>query len=461
MATFILLSSLVFAAAESNGSAMFNPDSYDAGNIIRRDVAVIGGGASGTYGAVSLSDMGKSVVLVEKSDRLGGHENSYVDPATGTNVDYGVQAYSNTSVVRDFFARFNIPISAYEPGSATTVYADFKTGDVLSNFSVQPNISAYAAQLAKYPYLEYTWILPKPIPSDLLLPFGEFIKKYSLESTAFFLFDTPGGIANPQFLDQTTVNILKFVDQGFIDGIVNGNVATARHNNGELYSAAQAELGDDVLLKSTVVAASRPSDEADVYLVVKTPEGVKLIIASQVLISIPLTLANMEPFDLDATEKGLFSQFFYSAYYTGLFKNTGLPKDTHYVNVGADTMYNIPDLPGAYNIVPTAVDGLFYYWYGSPSSLSQSSIQTAMTALLGRLTGSTQTPEYVAFNSHTPFKLEVSAADIQNRFYDKLYALQGQRGLWYTGGTMNTQSSGDIWNFTKVLLPSIVDALEG
>ena len=43
----------------------------DTGDIIHRDVVVVGGGASGTYAAVRLrEDFGKSVLLVEKKSHL-------------------------------------------------------------------------------------------------------------------------------------------------------------------------------------------------------------------------------------------------------------------------------------------------------------------------------------------------------------------------------------------------------
>lgn len=40
-------------------------------NVLFKDVAIIGGGASGAYAAVRLrDDFGKSIALVEKEDRL-------------------------------------------------------------------------------------------------------------------------------------------------------------------------------------------------------------------------------------------------------------------------------------------------------------------------------------------------------------------------------------------------------
>ena len=58
--------------------------------MIRRDVCVIGGGSAGTYTAVRLGDLGRSVVVVEAKDRLGGHTETYHDPVTGGTVDIGV-----------------------------------------------------------------------------------------------------------------------------------------------------------------------------------------------------------------------------------------------------------------------------------------------------------------------------------------------------------------------------------
>jgi len=53
--------------------AEISADSVAADAIITRDVVVIGGGATGTYAAIRLRDLGKSVVVVETNDRLGGH----------------------------------------------------------------------------------------------------------------------------------------------------------------------------------------------------------------------------------------------------------------------------------------------------------------------------------------------------------------------------------------------------
>jgi heterodisulfide reductase subunit A-like polyferredoxin len=92
--SFSLCGSLLFKLALTTSE--FDPANYAAKDIITRDVAVIGGGSSGVYAAINLRAKGKSVVVVEKEPALGGHTNSYTDPATNISVDYGVQAFWNS-----------------------------------------------------------------------------------------------------------------------------------------------------------------------------------------------------------------------------------------------------------------------------------------------------------------------------------------------------------------------------
>jgi heterodisulfide reductase subunit A-like polyferredoxin len=90
-------SGLLSVALASSTTDQFDTQYYASNNVITRDVAVIGGGATGTYGAINLRALGKSVILIEKAASLGGHTNTYVDPATGLAVNYGVQALYNST----------------------------------------------------------------------------------------------------------------------------------------------------------------------------------------------------------------------------------------------------------------------------------------------------------------------------------------------------------------------------
>ena len=85
-----------FICTFAKTASHFDPSNYASDHVITRDVAIIGGGATGTYAAINLKLLGDSVVVVEKENILGGHTNTYTDPSTGVNVDYGVQAFWNS-----------------------------------------------------------------------------------------------------------------------------------------------------------------------------------------------------------------------------------------------------------------------------------------------------------------------------------------------------------------------------
>ena len=85
-----------------------NGNKHKVDEVITRDVAVIGGGSAGTYSAIRLRDMGKSVVVIEGKDRLGGHTETYTDPLTNATLDFGVQVFHPIDIVKNYFARLGV-----------------------------------------------------------------------------------------------------------------------------------------------------------------------------------------------------------------------------------------------------------------------------------------------------------------------------------------------------------------
>ncbi|KFA80822.1 hypothetical protein S40288_09143 [Stachybotrys chartarum IBT 40288] len=434
-------------------SVAINSEAFSAANIIQRDVAIIGGGVAGTYAAIRLRDSGKSVVVVEKENQLGGHVNTWMSP-TGQPVDYGVTGFANISVVRDFFGRFNIPLGGFGGPPPATVRADFTTGQILPASTVpEPDYAPYIAQLNNYPYLDYGWDLPDPVPEDLLLSFGQFIEKHGIQSAAHSIASYAIGNGNP--LEQTAIYVLKSVDRGRFAGAA---LTPARFDGQELYRLAQRELGSSVLVLSTVVLASR--SDRGVELIVQTPGGLRLIRARKLLITAAPTLRNLLPFSLDRRERSLISQFKNNALYVGLLNNTGLAPATRYYNTdsaadGIVTAYNVPMLPAAQNIWATRAPGIYWAWYSSPEELSEAEVRADTIESIQRLAPGSN-PNFVAYSSHTPSAVGVSASNIQSGFYRRLQTLQGYKSTWYSGAAWVSDHAGAIWNFTEYeILPNL------
>lgn len=172
-------------------------------DVVRKDVAIIGGGASGTYAAFRLrEDHNASVVVVELSGRLGGHVNTYHDPVTNASIDYGVQTYTKNGVAEAFFASLGIKIGpARSAAPSIQSYVNSADGTLLTNYEPPTEAIAalqrYLVQAKKYEkYLApglWNFPAPKDIPDDLLLPFEEFAKKYDLEAAV----PTIQEVANP------------------------------------------------------------------------------------------------------------------------------------------------------------------------------------------------------------------------------------------------------------------------
>lgn len=211
-----------------------NQSGYQHGDVqvIERDVAVIGGGSSGTYSAIRLQQQGHSVALIEKENRLGGHVNTYVDPATGGTLDYGVVIFVNTSIVRSYFEYLNTPLGRFTGfvDNETTLYADFAAGTAVpapnDTITASTSVVAYGQLLQdQYPYLAIGFNLPNPVPEELLIPYGDFLAERNLSAVAYNAWYIDEGVGDP--LSQPALYMLKYYNllqvQGLSLGFVNAN----------------------------------------------------------------------------------------------------------------------------------------------------------------------------------------------------------------------------------------------
>lgn len=449
------------------------PDHAQWPKIITRDVAIIGGGSTGTYAAFKLLDQGHTVVVVEAKGRLGGHTETFHDSLLAAPVEMGVVVFHDLDLVRNYFARFNVAltnINLFASGNAS--YVNFAAGQLAKSYipptpqALSAAMKAYGALLSKYAYVQEGFNLPNPVPEELVIPFGEFVEKHSLQAIVYTIFKISQGLGD--ILNVPTI----YVMQNFGLGVVNDPfLTTARGDNSQIYERATAELEakNSVLLNTYVTSADRNKRDKEGYLsiIVKTgnPSRCTVIRAKQILITIPPTLEKLAPFNLDTTEKSIFGKFKWVAYITGILKNTGLPPGIAFENANPANKYGLPKLPALYGLYDTAVPGLTGVKYVSTSSVSENAAKKDIFDTVARLkhngiiNSTKEKPEFVAYSDHSPFEMKVDRADIEGGFYERMYGLQGKRGTWWTGAAWFTQDSSLLWKFTEGVLARLVKEL--
>jgi hypothetical protein len=461
-----LIFSLSFLSNVIYADNSINENDFPSNSIITRDVLIIGGGSSGTYSAIRLQQQGKSVVVVEKEAVLGGHTNTYIDPVTNARINYGVQVWENIPVVTNYLSYLGVPLITVNESSSPFVddVADFSTGTVVPESSLPPtNLAAaiqdYAAQLAKYPYLDDGFDLPSPVPDDLLLQFGDFLSNTKLQALASLAFQYSQGVGN--ILAQPTLYIMKYFSSPILAGIANGFLAAASHDNHQLYDQALSVLGTDVLLNSTPSIVER--DGGGIIAVVSTPSGPILVKATKLIVAIPPKLENLGFLDLDDNESGVFSLFNNSYYWTSVVRNSGVPDNTSISAVSFTAPDGVPAMPDIYDIEATGVPELHTVYYGSSYAISDDQVQSNILSALAEVVKAAGFPPasgpatIVAFKDHSPFELVVSVDEINGGFYDRANALQGNKGTYWTGAAWQAYDSSLIWNFTEYnVLPKII-----
>ena len=456
-----LLRLIVCAFSSLSSSSAYVLRDGIPGTYSEVDVAIIGGGSSGTNAAVRLYDMNKTIALIEPKPVLGGHSETYVDPKTGGKINIGVVLYTNTSYVREYFSRLNVTLAPYDGLMGKSIPIDFRTGQMVRDVAPK-NVSAraaaiaeYSAQVNRYPQLLDGYYLSDFVQEDLLLPFGAFAQKYNLGPIVneFFEYDQGQG----DILNTTTLYIIKILHSDFLEGLATTFIAPASGDISEIYRRAQVLLGSSVFANTTVAGVDRTSSNSSVTLSLNTPTGAHTIKASKLLIAVPPVLSNVGMWDLSSTERTLFSQFNGHTYNTGVLRNTGIPANTTLLNTAVDMPYGLPHLPAPYSFYGSPVPGLVNVKYGGDQALPPDQTQADILAALQRIGASGSVPvsadaEFATFSSHTPFLLYAPVDAIRDGFYKKLYALQGQRNTWWTGAAWEAQDSSLLWRFNNRLL---------
>lgn len=426
------------------------------------DVCIIGGGATGTYAAVRLlEDCKKRVLVVERSTKLGGNVHTFYCPGSEAPVDFGVQAYNNVPTTLAFFERFNVALEPVGTPSLAMHNVDLRTGEFVEPVRGNPVVALmrYAQLVQKYQYLVHGYgDIPDDFPKELSDPFGKFIEDNQLHDAVPIIWTFAFGVGN--LLEATTLSVMQnFGHLQICDLFTMGFRTTSNHNNSELYEKAAALLGKTVLYQSTVVR--RNFDEEGLHvLTIATPDGNKTIRSRKVLITIPPTLANLQPFALDAGEEKVFSQWKWLNCYVAVVSDTGLGDGIQIINADTKAPFNLPKLPFVWHYDYSGTPGRYIVKVVGDDNFSADDAKRLILDDLARI-GNDETvlrgkvANIDAFASHCPLQLHPDVGALKSGFYKKLYALQGHRDTYYTGHAWTGDYSSQLWEFTERVIVSM------
>ncbi|KAF7596497.1 hypothetical protein BBP40_001369 [Aspergillus hancockii] len=448
-----LIAVLTLTAIITNAPSAAEED-FTTDSTITRDVCIIGGGATGTYAAIRLRDMGKSVVVVERNGHLGGHtETLYVEG--GRYVDYGVQGAFSNNVSRSFFQRLGVPWKALLPGSLMNRYVDFKTGKTVHPppriLDTAVGLLLYRRALQQYDFFQDgAFNLPDPVPEELLRPFGEFVEKYNIQGALNLIHSFAHGVGD--LLATPAIYVIQLFGIPHIDIFLQGGYITPQNGMSELYRNAAAILDPDILYNTTAVKTTRTDTETQ--LIVQSTTGTKhLIKAKRLLIAIPPIPSNLEPLDPDPTETSLFSKIFWKTYYVAAVKNTGIPNNLNVMNLDpAQRPGNLPREPFQWGLQDMGPPNHLASKLVANASFTEAEAKSLILADLWRMNAAgtfrIKDPVIAVFGDHTPTTLMVGVEDIRGGYYRRLYELQGRRGTFYTGYMFCSDYSGLLWGYT-------------
>lgn len=426
-----------------------------------RDVIIIGGGSAGTYAAIQLHDLNKTVAVIEPTGKLGGNADSYYDGKGGV-FNAGVQILYDIPVVSNYFQRLGVPlVTAPAAAQAGVLNADFALG--MAAPAVEVNTTAIGLAIQRYSaYLaaNFSTVYPgynlsDPVPEDLVMPWGDFMTKYGLDSIANLINQY---IQPAEATLEPALYPLKLLGLDPVKGITSGFKVTPDVQT--LYRSAAAVLGDSVHLNTTVYSVRRLNGSVEVT--VQSAAGkTQVIRAKQLLMTAAPTLLNHWGWDLTNEESELFGKFKGQQYYAGIIRHTGLNESVTLQNVDFFSRFNIPKLPALFNVVPTGLgDHQFAVYYTSRDRVAPDVAKNDTVTTLDRLAGAgvigKADTEILAWYDHPNVRMYVEAEDIRGGFYKDLYALQGQRNTYWSGAAWVTQASSPIWDYTKALVEEMV-----
>lgn len=448
--------------------------------VLNVDVAVVGGGAAGTYAAVRLrEDLNTSVVLIEPKSHLGGSVSTYLVPETNTTLEFGVQTYLRYGPAEDFFTRFGIAVQPFTSRRLNPVMIDIETGEELKDY-IAPSINATNEAFARWLALvsKYEAILepgywnfpqPKDIPSDLLTPFEEFSKIHQLDAAVPRIM-TISGIGTGGIGTLLTFHIMQAFGPSITRNMLSSQFFIPSGSNSLIYSRALTLLGPSALLSSTILSVKRYPHTST--LLIQQGSKHTTIHAKRILYTAPPSLPNLAPFHLAPQEQEIFAQLPVGGEFIGVARIPCLKENSTYTYIPSsavpDKHLKLKDYPFTLRFDSTGPAGLslFRVLFSAEFTLSVERFKTIVAESLEKLNeaGSVQdkcTVEFKAVSDHTRPQWEMSREQMERGFVQRLIGMQGRGGMWWAGYVWGAPYSSVIWANVDVVLGGLVGGLKG
>ncbi|KUI70066.1 Beta-cyclopiazonate dehydrogenase [Cytospora mali] len=461
---------------------LFAAHSNANSTVVNTDVIVVGGGASGSHAAVRLTDYGQDVILIERQPHIGGAVNTYTDPVSGKPYEFGVLIFIDYGNATGFFERFNVPVSTdVTSPTMDDIYVDFKTGQILSNYTGPSSadqlaaLETYIAIAERYEdmLIPGYWNFPNAsdIPEDLLMNFGDFVEKYNFTDALPGMFISTG-LGTGNMMNKMTMTVMQAfgVQMARVLAGTLSYVTPSSGRNQDLYDAVARFLGDKVYCNTEAISSTRTDDGVTVTVRNSVSGQETTINAKKLLIAIEPVGTKLAAFDLDEHEEDLFSKLNFTREYTAIVTNPSLQTNhsLYYLPYAANDndFKTFPDFNFTSCFVCVDYDSNLFsvYMIGDErlgpkeaQAMAQSNFETLVES--GALPASNQTElNFVAFSSHGPMHDRVSAKELKAGFIQDLLGLQGLRSTWYTGAAFASNYQTILWQYNEILLPQMLAA---
>ena len=420
-------------------------------------IAVVGAGAAGLSAALTLQDLGfKEVTVFEASSQVGGKADS---------VEFGGRVYDTGAilVMPDFSTilgladRFGVP---YQDSGMKYLVAE-ANGELIDimDFPLRQSgaLSLMSAMAAfnQYPHRAAAAIGSDfaKAPREMNENFEAFSKRHGFEQVGLGIAPVTVGCGYGYAAEVPAIywiqlaNSLVPLFEQSLRGANGGRPKTYAATFAGGYRALWTEISRrlDVRVNSPVSRVRRYLDDSGQQRVEVTAAGVTREF-DRIVIASPLE-KSLDYLDARPEEKNLLGRVSYYPYNVILFKGRNLPKPAIVFSNANTTRATAGRLTGLYNQFADGdiwTAGQIATW-----DMTQEELEKMLREDVASLGGEVTEIIHRKMWSHFP---HVSTKDLDEGFYQRLSAMQGVNGTFYTGSVMTFDSAEPTARFARELM---------